>query len=207
MNRSGLQRLIPIILVLIIVIVAIAALVSLGRTLFSGDESTSPTPIVGVPKETPQDALKSTLADRSVRMTVRGPIVADEKFHSYRITASPNSRNMTTYVGYLKTEVTNEQLENNIPAYEQFVNALSRADLMEGTPLTGDANDTRGACATGTVYEFEVRQGNNTIQKLWTSTCKSTPGSLKASLVTVRRLFQLQIPDYSKLLSAINFSN
>lgn len=206
MNRSGIQRIIPIVLVLIIVIVAIAALVSLGRTLFSGD-STSPSPApAGIAKESPQDALKSTLADRSVRMTVRGPIVANENFHSYRITATPNSRNMTTYVGYVGTEVANEQLDNNIPAYTQLVYALSRAGLMDGTPLTGDVNDTRGVCATGTVYEFEVRQGNNTIQNLWTSTCKSSVGSLKASLSQVRRLFQLQIPDYSKQLSKIHLS-
>ncbi len=203
MNRSGLQRLVPIILVLIVIALAIAALVSLGRTFFGGDDSSSPSP---TPVNTGKQALTSTQADRSVRMTVRGPIVADENFHSYTITASPDARNMTTYTGYTDKEVDNEQLQNTHKAYEQFVYALSRANLMEGTPLSGADNDTRGICATGYLYEFEVLQGDNSVQKLWTSTCTGSPGSLKANLQQVTSLFRSQIPDYSKLLSKINFS-
>jgi hypothetical protein len=200
MDRSGLQRVIPVILVLIIVIVAIAALVSLGRTLFSGGNSQPTAPPVNVGKQ----GLTKTLADRSVRMTVRGPIVANEKFHSYTITASSNQRNMTTYVGYLGQQIDNEKLENNIQAYTQLVYALDRANLMEGKPLDDGANDTRGICATGTLYEFEVIQGTKSIQKLWTTTCKGAKGSLKANQSQVSKLFQQQIPDFSKLVSKMN---
>lgn len=201
MDRSGIQRLVPIILVFIIVVLAVAALVSLGRTLFGGS-SAPQTPQVNSGKQ----ALTNTLANRSVRMNVRGPIVARENFHTYSITVSPDTRNLTTYKGYLGDEVDNDQLENDTQAYTQFVYALSRARLMEGTPLKGDANDTRGICATGYLYEFEVRQGDNAIQKLWTTSCNGSPGSLKANLNQVLSLFRLQIPDYSKLLSKINFS-
>lgn len=202
MDRSGLQRLIPIVLVLIIVILAIAALVSLGRTLFGGGSSSSPAPAAKVGEQ----ALTNTLANRSVRMTVRGPIVARENFHRYSITVSPDARNMTTYRGYLNDEVDNDQLQNDTQAYTQFVYALDRAHLMTGEPLSGNANDTRGICATGYLYEFEVRQGGNTVQKLWTTTCDGSRGSLKASLDQIVSLFRLQIPDYSKLLNKINFS-
>ena len=202
MDRSGIQRLIPIVLVLIIVVLAVAALVSLGRTLFGGGSSSSPAPAVNVGEQ----ALTSTLANRSVRMTVRGPIVARESFHRYTITVSPSTRNMTTYQGYLDDKVDNDQLQNDTQAYTQFVYALDRANFMTGKPLDKDANDTRGICATGYLYEFEVRQGDNTVQKLWTTTCNGSQGSLKANLNQIVSLFRLQIPDYSKLLSKINFS-
>lgn len=204
MERSGLQRVIPVVLVIIVIAIAIWALVSLGRALFGGEGSSqSPTP---TPVNTGKQALTTTTADRSVRMTVRGPIVANENFHSYAITVSPDSRIMTTYVGYLGQQVANEQLDNNVQAYTQFVNALSRANLMEGTSLTGDANNTDGICATGYLYEFEVLQTTNSIQRLWTSTCRGSLGSLKANLPQVSRLFQLQIPRFSALASAINLS-
>lgn len=161
-----------------------------------------PAPVVNTGKQ----ALTSTLANRSVRMTVRGPIVARENFHTYAITISPDARNMTTYKGYLGDEVDNDQLQNDTQAYTQFVYALARANLMEGASLKGDANDTRGICATGYLYEFEVRQGDNPVQKLWTTTCGGSPGSLEANLNQITSLFRLQIPDYSKLLSKINFS-
>lgn len=204
MDRSGAQRIIPIVLVLIIVALAVAALVSLGRVLFGGESSSpSPTP----PVNTGKQALTTTSADRSVRMTVRGPIVASENFHSYAITVSPDARNMTTYVGYVGQPVDSAQLENTSQAYEQFVYSLSRANLMEGTPLTGEANDTRGICATGSIYTFEVLQGSNVIQGLWTSTCKGSPGSLEANLQQVSRLFQRQIPTFSQLASKVRLSS
>lgn len=203
MDRSGLQRVIPIILVIIVVIVAALALFSLGRTLFGGgDDSSSEETSVNNGKQ----ALTNTSADRSVRMSVRGPIVAGEDFHSYTITVSPDARNMTTYVGYIGDTVDNSQLTNNTQAYTQFVNALNLAKLMDGTPLTGDTNDTNGVCATGYLYMFDVLQGTNSIQTLWTSTCKGSPGSLTANLPQVRNLFQVQIPTYGELVQKVDMN-
>lgn len=201
MDRSGLQRVIPIILILIIVIVAIAALISLGRSMFSGGGQQPQLPV-----NSGKQALTNTTADRSVRMTVRGPIVAQENFHSYTITIGPGKRNMITYVGYLGQQVDNEALDNNVQSYTQFVHALSRARLMDGTPLNGDANNTQGICSTGLLYEFEVLQGNNSVQKLWTSTCKGSSGSLDANLGQINNLFQRQIPAFRKLVDKVNLS-
>lgn len=199
MDRSGLQRVVPVIIVLIVIGIAIWALISLGRAMFSGDSSN---PVAQT--NSGKAALIDTSADRSVRMTVRGPIVADENFHSYSINVTPDSRNMTTYVGYLGQSVDSSQLGNNVQAYTQFVNALAKANLMEGTPLTGDADKIDGVCATGYIYQFEVMQGTNSVQQLWTSTCKGSPGSLKANLGQVTSLFRAQIPSYSKLVDKID---
>ncbi len=202
MERSGIGRIMSIIVVLIVIVIAVAALISLGRTLFSDTGGGNGE----APVNNGKQALTSTLADRSVRMTVRGPIVADEEFHSYTITVSPSTRIMTTYVGYMGQQLKTQQLENNTQAYEQFVFALDRANLMEGTPLAGEANDTRGICATGHVYEFDVLQGDNSVQKLWTSTCQGSKGSLIASVQQVSRLFRVQIPTFSELIRGLNLS-
>lgn len=196
MNEGGARRVIPVILVLIVIAVAIAAVVSVGQSLFNGGGSQ---PEVNQGRE----SLLNTSEDRSVRMIVRGPIVADETFNSYAITASSTQRTMTTYVGYLDRQVETKQLLNNIPAYEEFVYALDRALMMEGNELTGEANDLRGICATGRVYQFETLRNGNVIKSLWTSSCKGSKGSLKASQAQLQSLFQTQIPDFQKMLSKI----
>ncbi len=202
MDRSGLQRIIPIILVLIVIGLAAFALFSLGRTLFSGGTGQSPSP--SPESNTAQQTLTTVTAERGVRMSVRGPIRAGENFHSYAITVTPDARNMTTYVGYVGQEVEKSDLANDAQAYTQLVTALNRAKLMEGTALTGDANNTDGICATGTLYVFETLHNDKPVQTLWTTTCKGSAGSLKANLAQVRNLFQLQIPTFSKLSDKVN---
>lgn len=196
MNEGGARRVIPIVLVLIVVAVIIATVVSFAQSIFRGNDTPAK---VNQGKQ----SLVNTSSDRSVRMTVRGPIVADEKFNSYTITATPTTRTMTTYNGYLDRQVETKQFANNIPAYEQFIYALDRAQMMDAEELEGDADDLRGICATGRVYEFETRRGNTTIKTLWTSTCRGSKGSLTANQQQLENLFRAQIPEYSKLVSKI----
>ena len=198
MYRGNASRILPIVLVLIIIAVAIAGLVSAGQAIFGGSQATQTQTNIG------QEALLNTSADRSVRMTIRGPIVADEAFRSYRITIDSTSRNLTTYSGYLEQPITGKQYSNNVKAYEELVYALDKANTMKGDELKDAANDTRGICASGRVYQFEVLQNNSTVKQLWTSTCKGSPGSFKASVPQVEGLFLGQIPDRKSLLSNID---
>jgi hypothetical protein len=198
-GNSSVQRLIPIALVLIVIVVAVAALFSLGRSIFGGGTAT---PIV----DTGEQSLLNTSIDRSVRMTVRGPIVGDENFHSYTITATPTMRNLTTYEGYLDRQVDTTQLANSSKAYEQFVHALDRANITNGVELEGDDADMRGVCATGRVYEYEILQASNVIKKFWTTTCRNAKGSLKAPSTPLTNLFRVQIPNASKMTSKVGLS-
>lgn len=193
------SRIIPIALILIITAIAIAALVSLARVIFFSEGTNNGSAQVDVSRE----ALLSTSSDRSVRMIVRGSIVADESFRSYQISVSPDTRNLTTYTGYLDNQIDSINLGNNIPAYEQFVYALDKADLSKGTELSGNRNDLRGVCATGKVYEFQILQSNKSVKSLWTSTCKGSQGSLDASVSQLTNLFTAQIPDARTLISKI----
>lgn len=198
MYKSNSSRVLPIVLLLIIIAIAIAALVSVGRAIFGGGTTTNPAQI-----DTSQQTLLNTSLTHAVRMTVRGPIVADEDFRSYQITVSPTSRSLVTYSGYLDQVIDSKQLGNNTEAYTQFVYALNRASMIDGTALTGDKDDMRGVCATGQIYMFETLDSGASVKDLWTSTCSGSKGSFKADVPQVQSLFLQQIPDNGTLLSAI----
>lgn len=195
------SRIVPIILIIIIMIIAVAAIVSLARSVFfSGSSNNQVTEQVDMSRE----ALLNTSVDRQVRMTVRGSIVADEEFYSYRIAVTPSSRSLVTYNGYLGQQIDAVQLGNNIPAYEEFVHALDKANLAKGTQFDEAADDTRGICATGRLYEFEIIYGEEIIKRLWTSTCDGSPGSLDAAVSQLTNLFTAQIPDSQSIIRKIS---
>ena len=188
------SRILPTVLTIIVIVIAIAGLVALARLLFTGSSSTSVSEF-----ETQQQGLVSTSDGRSVSMTVRGPIVADEDFRSYQIVISPSERKFTAYTGYLDVITDQQTLTNNTAAYDQFVHALDKANMVAGTPFTGDKNNVLGICATGKVYEFRTLNGGEDQTMLWTSTCSGSPGSLKASATQLSQLFLNQIPNGSNI--------
>lgn len=200
MARYSQSRFLPILLVVVVMIIAIVALVSLARAIFfSGDQSSETTQQIDVSRE----ALLNTSEGHRVQMTIRGPIVADETFNSYRITVTPSSRSLVTYTGYLGGQIDEIRLGNNIPAYEEFVHALDKANLPVGTQFPEDKDDTRGICATGRIYEYEIINGDDVVKRLWTSTCKGSPGSLQASAEQLTNLFTVQIPNAREALNKI----
>lgn len=180
---------------LVIIVLVIVAIVSIGRAIFSGGSAPTTT-------ETDQGSteLLKTSDDHSVSLTVRGPIIADEDFKSYQIVVAPSSREMNVYKGYLDESERSKKLDNNTKAYEQFVYALDKANMMKGTePSDEEQNDLRGICATGYVYEYAVRVNGDSVKHLWTSTCDGSKGTLQASVDQLNSLFMNQIPDAKNL--------
>lgn len=192
------NRTLPTILTVIVIIIAIAGLVAVARFIFFPGSSNN------AEVDTSRDQLLSSAVDKSVSMTVRGPIVADENFRSYNITVSPSSRSIKTYSGYLDAVLDQRTLPNNVAAYEEFVHALNKANFVAGQPFTGDANDVRGICATGRVYEFALLQDGDVSEMLWTSTCGGSKGSLRANSDQLTQLFRAQIPESRDLISDIS---
>lgn len=197
-SRSSFSRFVPILLVIVITIVAVAAVIAIGRALLGGG---------GQPAEqtTTVDegraALLSTDVSRSVRLTVRGPIVADEKFRSYQITISPDYRSMVIYEGYLDREMETKRLDNNIRAYEELVHSLDKRKMMHGKVLAEDQDDLRGVCASKKIYEFETLVNGETVRRFWRSDCEGAPGSSLANAGEVIDMFMKQIPDGRKMAS------
>lgn len=192
------SRILPTVLTIIIIVVAIAGLVALARLLFGGGSPDSARLI-----DTSQQNLLNTSDGRAVSMTVRGPIVADEDFRSYRIVISPSSRDFKAFTGYLDAVLSQETLNNNTAAYTQFVNALDKANLVKGTPFDDDNNNVAGICATGRVYEFSLLTAGDVEETLWTSTCSGSPGSLDANVAQLSQLFLNQIPTGSDIAASL----
>jgi len=190
MSKYRTQRILPAVLAIVVIIIAIAGLVALARLLFTGGTSRTATPDVNIA----QQQLLTTTDGRAVSMTVRGPIVADEDFRSYRIIISPNERKFEAFTGYLATVTDHHTLANNTAAYDQFVHALDKANMVSGKELDGEKNNVLGICATGKVYEFAVLNAGKAEHMFWTSTCKGSPGSLQGSAAQLSDLFLTQIP-------------
>lgn len=193
------SRILPITLVIIIIVIAVAALISLAQVVFFSGDSAAPTNT-----DVSRQALLDTSDGRSVGMTVRGPIVADESFDSYQIVISPINRVMRTFNGYLDRVVASETLPNTVAAYEEFVYALDRANFADGKQLEGERNDVRGICATGRLYEYSIIYKGEPVKQLWTSTCRGSNGSLDADVRQINDLFIKQIPNASDLINSID---
>lgn len=190
------RRFLPIALVVLVIVVAIIILVSIMRlALFPPKDESAQKAI-----DTTQQALLDTSAERGVRLVVRGPIVADENFRSYRITITPSERRIQSFTGYLDAQLEGKTLGNNVRAYEEFVHALQLAGMTKGTQLEGDQNDIRGICAAGRVSEFSLLKDGQSVETLWTSTCRGSTGSLQANVDQLTTLFVRQIPDASTII-------
>lgn len=200
MQRNNGAKFFPLIIIIVIVALVIAAVVSIGRALFNNNDGNDTEQTSQVSEE--RAALLNTSAGRSVTLTVRGPIVAEENFTSYRISASNNERSMKVYKGYLESETNGKTLGNNTQAYEQFVYALDKANMVETRNAASDdeLKDLRGICARGYVYEYAVLSGGNEVKKLWTSTCDGSKGTLEASTEQLNQLFLAQIPGSNELI-------
>ncbi len=196
------SRIFPVILTIIVIIVAIAGIVGLVRLLFTG--STAPSDAAPDQATIIQQNLLNTNDGRAVSMTVRGPIVADEDFRSYRITIAPNLRQIQTFTGYLDAQTDEQSFSNNVTAYTEFVYALNKANLVAGKQLEGEKNNLNGVCATGRVYEFNLLNAGTSDAMFWTSTCGGSKGSLRASVSQVSELFLNQIPNSSSITRSLN---
>lgn len=199
MQKNG-AKFFPLIIIIVIIALVIAAIVSIGRAVFNNNDGndTEQTSQLDADRE----ALLNTSVGRSVTMTVRGPIVAQEEFTSYRVSASNTERSMKVYKGYLEEETNGKTLANNTQAYEQFVYALDKANMVESRDAANDdeLKDLRGICARGYVYEYAVLSGSNEVKKLWTSTCDGSKGTLQASRDQLSQLFLSQIPGSNELI-------
>lgn len=193
MYKSSSQRIFPLIIIVIVIVALIAGLVTVGRYLFGGSSNQSKEQTVA---EQHQSELLTVDQDRSVVMTIRGPIVADEAYRSYQVKITPKQRSYTIYKSYLSEEVSKKEYANNSQAYEQFVYALDKAAWTKaGKKSDEQASDVRGICATGRLYEYELMNGSTVLQRYWTSTCKGSPGTLGASQTQLTNLFAAQIPE------------
>ncbi|MBP7760631.1 hypothetical protein KA093_02455 [Candidatus Saccharibacteria bacterium] len=140
---------------------------------------------------------------RSVRMTVYGPVVANEERESYEITVTTSTRRFAAYKGYTQSQIASSDYDNTHEGYQQFVYALSRVGFDKERQLSDSENDDRGACATGRKYVYELFENGDQIKRVWATTCNGARGSFAGSNDAVKALFVKQIPDFTTAIKPL----
>lgn len=155
----------------------------------------------------PEDVKRSEVttinSGRSVRMTVYGPIVANETRESYEVSVSTTNRRFAAYQGYGQTQIASSDFDNTYEGYQQFVYALARAGFDKQRTISDADNDDRGACATGRRYVYELFENGDVIKRLWTTSCPKIKGNFGGQNDSIRSLFTAQIPDFDKAIKVL----
>lgn len=206
--KEKLIRLAPILLIVAIAILSIILIVNLGRMMFGfGDSSNKSSETSQQEQDTSTKELLTVETGRSVKMTVRGPIVANEDARSYIVEVSPSGRLFKVLKGYNGEVINQKDHANTSVSYDEFVHALNKANMMKGEAFTGEADDLRGVCASGYIYDFAILKNGEVVKHLWTSTCGGSKGSLLANTKQLQDLFASQIPEFKKVVNDLGVSN
>jgi hypothetical protein len=138
-----------------------------------------------------------TYADTAttVSLTVDGPINADETHNALRITVGRDQASIETFEGYEEQVIDSRDYENNQTSYANFLRALDIAGFTKGD--TEGSKDPRGECAKKDRFILEIKNGSDTRQKFWTTSCGG--GTFKGDIADIRQLFIRQIPEYTTL--------
>jgi hypothetical protein len=175
---------------ILLLVLSAWGIASIARNLINGpDKKTSQTEKINL--------TDYTRPNTSVKITVEGPIVADENFESYEIEVGQNFRRITVYKGYGKTVVLQKSYDNNDVAFESFMKALAKAGFTNSNSSTA-TEDERGSCATGKRYVYELKDFDEQVSRLWNTTCSTKIGTLTGGGQAIRSLFKAQIPEYQE---------
>lgn len=177
--------------VLIFLLLVGWGLASIARNIFTGGSSSSNQAILNS-----NDIDISSVS--SARFTVSGPIVATDEHRSYVIEVNERLVTITLYSDYGQKQLEKRSYKNNTQAYEEFIAALDKAQVLERRKGTSEENDHdyEGACPTGRRY---IVQLDEDITR-WTTSCDSARGTMGGSVRTIRRLFNNQAPDALEIL-------
>ena len=134
-----------------------------------------------------------------VRLTIDGPINADQNHQSVQITVGNDDTTYQQFQGYEGTVANQQTFANNQTAYSNFLYALGHGGFLLGDGSKKLANE-KGYCPLGNRYVFELIEGGDTIQRYWATSC-GNPKTYKGNLGLTLTLFQAQVPNYSDLIS------
>ncbi len=135
--------------------------------------------------------------DAVVRMTIDGPINADQSHQAIRITVGRDDVTYEQLQGYQGNVIKVQTYPNNGDAYVNFLLALSHAGYTLGDKSAA-LKDERGYCPLGDRYIFELTQQDQEIERYWATSCGKPKTYLGAFGLTTD-LFKAQVPDYNSL--------
>lgn len=193
------MRILRLILVVFVVILFIATLFFLIFGLSKDKKiatNTATSVSTGVAAAANSDATVSFVND--------GQINGNEAHKQITITISKTARTMTVYQGYEGKVAGTFSFVNNQSAFEDFLAAINDAGFTKERVNPTTASVT-GQCPLGSRYIYSSTAIQNVPNNLWTTTCGSKTGTFGGNSGLINQLFQLQIPNYSTLVSQVKF--
>ena len=171
-------------------IITIGLVILLIVLLFSGGGGTT--------KKVPTsgkalDSYAST--DAEVRLTIDGPINAEQNHRQAQITVGRNSAVLNVIQGYNGTVVNQQNFANTEAGYSAFLHALELVGFTRGDTSNSGLKTEAGHCPLGRRYIFEIIQGGKAIERFWATSCNG-PHTYLGNVLTTIELFQVQIPTY-----------
>ena len=143
------------------------------------------------------DSYSST--DATVRMTIDGPVNANQVHHEAQITIGKDDVVYQQIQSYDDTVVKTQSTANSQTAYDVFLHAINYAGFTKGNSDNKLADD-RGYCPLGKRYIFELMQGGKDIERYWTTNCGGTRTYDGNADLTIQ-LFEAQVAHYEDVSS------
>lgn len=141
-------------------------------------------------------------SDAAVRYTMNGEIVAKEKHYEIRINVSRTRRTIELINGYSGQVERSQDYDNDINAFNTFLEALEQAGFAKPKEEPKQDDDT-GVCPTGIRYIYELTDAGDDNLRLWSTSCSARDGTFAGKAGLVRQLFQAQIPDYREFTRGV----
>lgn len=129
---------------------------------------------------------------------VEGPIVANQKHRSYKITVSDSRVSIELYQSYGSKLLKSKTYPNTEAAFSNFMAALQQQNiqLIRAGSNQEMADRDKGVCPGGRRYILEIDQDLSR----WATSCSSKEGNAGFKMRTVRQLFQRQVPDFREVV-------
>lgn len=141
--------------------------------------------------------------DSSLVWAMEGEVEAQEEYRSIRITVTPSLRTLEILRGYNYQVESKQEFNNSQAAFDVFAKAMQNAGF---TSVAGDEStnqDERGICPTGNRFIYAVIDEGSEVYRNWSTSCSKKEGAFAGNATLIRRLFQAQIPEYSKLTRGV----
>jgi hypothetical protein len=159
------------------------------------------------PQQKTEVAKQTSLVDYAdttteMRFTVEGKVNARENHRVIQIHVGRDYRSITIFEGYQGTVLRQQSYLNDRNAYNTFLAAINNQGYTK-TREAARGVDSQGACALGRRFRYDIIEGSDTKQSLWSTSCRNADGTFAGRSTQVRQLFEAQIPNYNELTNGI----
>lgn len=151
--------------------------------------------------ETVQELPELANSSASVALTIDGRIVSSEEHRAISFKIDRNSRTVEVLSGYNGNVIKTRTLSNSEVAYKEFLYALNKAGFTRAQEA--QYSEENGVCPLGQRVIYSVDEFGENLQRLWSTSCRRSDGTLAVDGDLIRRLFEGQIPDYRDFVDGV----